>query len=355
MRVLLFGTNKEFNDPNGSGISRYAYELSNNLVRLSKAQEEINIESANYPTLPLFSAGLSPFIFSILKFKYYNRYNIVHNIEPKPIFTINRKFILITTFHDLRPLLLPNLTKSDFRNMHTTLGFVLTVKPGMQIGLNSDYFIANSTQTQNELMSVGVNKKKIFVTNLGVDNRFLHDTYKKAKSNKAKFKIGYIGLIGENKNVRLAINAIKLLSQDTYYFEIYGKPEYGYEQLTEIAKKNKNICFAGFAPESKLVDIYDSFDVFVHPSLYEGFGLPILEAQARGLPVIIYKYGKIPKEVRKYCFEAESPEHMAQIIEELKENGYNEKERKRAMEYARSFTWEKTARETLGVYKKTSD
>ena len=80
--------------------------------------------------------------------------------------------------------------------------------------------------------------------------------------------------------------------------------------------------------------------------------LPILEAQSRGLPVIIYKNGKIPKEVRKYCFEAESPEHMAQIIENIKENGYNEKLRKKATAYARSFTWEKTARETLKVYNK---
>ena len=88
------------------------------------------------------------------------------------------------------------------------------------------------------------------------------------------------------------------------------------------------------------------------PSYYEGFGLEILEAQARGLPVIIYKHAKIPNEIKRYCFEAESPEHMAQIIEELKENGYNEKQRKKAMEYARSFTWEKTAKETLEVYNK---
>ena len=106
----------------------------------------------------------------------------------------------------------------------------------------------------------------------------------------------------------------------------------------------------GFAPENKLVDIYDSFNVFVFPSHYEGFGIPIIEAQSRGLPVIIYKYGKIPKEVRKYCFEAESPEHMAQIIEDLKENGYNEKLRKKATEYARSFTWERCARETFNIY-----
>jgi alpha-1,3-rhamnosyl/mannosyltransferase len=89
----------------------------------------------------------------------------------------------------------------------------------------------------------------------------------------------------------------------------------------------------------------------VFPSYYEGFGIPIIEAQSRGLPVIIYKKGKIPKEVRKYCFEAESPEHMAQIIENLKENGYNETLQKKATEYARSFTWKRCARETLEVYK----
>ena len=113
-----------------------------------------------------------------------------------------------------------------------------------------------------------------------------------------------------------------------------------------------NVDSNGYLKEDNKLKAYDSFDAFAFPSLYEGLGSPILEAQSRGLPVIIYKYGKIPKEVRKYCFEAESPEHMAQIIEHLKENGYNEKLKKKATEYARSFTWEKCARETLEVYKK---
>jgi glycosyltransferase involved in cell wall biosynthesis len=106
----------------------------------------------------------------------------------------------------------------------------------------------------------------------------------------------------------------------------------------------------GYAPGEKIIEIYDSFDIFVFPTPYESFGLPILEAQSRGLPVIIYKYGKIPKEVRKYCFEAESPEHMTRIIENLKENGYNEKLKEKATAYARSFTWEKCARETIDAY-----
>jgi alpha-1,3-rhamnosyl/mannosyltransferase len=105
--------------------------------------------------------------------------------------------------------------------------------------------------------------------------------------------------------------------------------------------------------EENKVKAYDSFDAFAFPSMYEGLGHPILEAKARGLLVILYKYGKIPKEVRRYCFEAESPEHMAQIIENLNENGYNKKLQRKATEYARSFTWERCAKETLIVYKRS--
>ena len=112
----------------------------------------------------------------------------------------------------------------------------------------------------------------------------------------------------------------------------------------------KSLKLMGFAPEDRIVEIYDSFDVFVFPSMYEGFGLPILEAQARGLPVVIYKKGRISKEIRKNRFEAEDAVHMASIIDDLRENGYNEKLRMEATAYARSFTWKRCAKETLKVY-----
>ena len=106
----------------------------------------------------------------------------------------------------------------------------------------------------------------------------------------------------------------------------------------------------GFAPENKIVKVYDSFDVLVHPTLYAGFELEIIEAQSRGIPVIICKFGIIPKEVRKYCFEAEDEAHAASIIEDLKENGYDKKKMNEAKEYAKRFTWSRCAKETLGVY-----
>ncbi|MEM3859912.1 MAG: glycosyltransferase, partial [Candidatus Micrarchaeaceae archaeon] len=215
----------------------------------------------------------------------------------------------------------------------------------------SDFILCNSSQTKTT-----VSERFGGITNIKVVLHGTSDSILKAPVHKKKssiFNIGYIGALMKHKNVIFILNAAKYLQTKDYKFNIYGNGADA-NMLKNYIYKNKlsNVSLMGYLKEKDKVKTYDSFNAFIFPSLYEGFGSPILEAQARGLPVIIYKYGKIPKEVRKYCFEAESPEHMAQIIENLKENGYNEKLKKKATEYARSFTWEKCAKETLEVYKK---
>jgi len=354
-----FSTNKFIGS--SSAMPRYAYELYSELNRLYKI-DFIEIQNAN--SLPLLNTAIK--VSSIMKFyldDIYKRYNILHAIEPSFFLPVkNYKIIHITTVHDLIPIIAGHMLiyvpkVGYFKNriinkvVHSTLNASLMLSNISILNAikNSDYLLANSTQTKYELIKFGIKKSKIFITHMGIDNRFKQ---KISKTNKNKdFVIGHISGLTYRKNTGFLVNAFKYLTKKDIVLMIYGnKTRYIEEVLKNY--QSRRIMFMGFAPEERIIDIYDSFDVFVFPSLYEGFGQPILEAQSRGLPVIIYKYGKIPKEVRRYCFEAESPEHMAQIIENLKENGYNEKEQKKAMEYARSFTWEKTAKRTLEVYKK---
>jgi glycosyltransferase involved in cell wall biosynthesis len=325
----------------GQGIPRYVTMLYKHLIKID---EKDTIDKLLYKSLPLIGEGLSLELKSF--FSNYDRYDIIHNpIGFIPIHRIGKAKYVVTV-HDTKQIY-PNSVKSKIWQH-------LVVDRGLDYTLRkADFIITNSTQTREEVIKLGFNKNKIAIANLGLDERFTKNTQNKSIKRANIFKVGYLGAFGPNKNIKFILQAAGLIKDKNIEFNIYGNKEYWYENFEQYAPDNMK--FMGFAPEEKIVEIYDSFDVFVFPSLYEGFGLPILEAQARGLPVIIYKYGKIPREVRKYCFEAESSEHMAQIIEELKENGYNKKERKKAMEYARSFTWEKTAKETLKAYKKIYD
>ncbi len=355
MKVLLVGFKGQFTNSSGAGIDRYVYELYKNLMK----SKGLDLHKKELSALTFNVSGLHYAVnYTINQMIYYlkssflpTNFNIIH--YPSAILAPhhrNRNILALRTIHDFGPVLYPEITFDNYKyDYRLKLLNNLIIKRIYNNQLNADYFIADSSQTRDEAIRLGIEKDKISVINLGVDNRFLIKRKKEAYHK--IFNIGYIGAITYRKNTKMIIETAKHLHADIPV-NIYGNytPEY-FRKIDSIAIK-KNIHFKGFAPEYKLVDIYDSFDVFTFPSLYEGFGLPILEAQARGLPVIIYKYGKIPKEVRKYCFEAESPEHMAQIIMDLKKNGYNEKLQKRATEYARTFTWEKCARETIMVYKR---
>ena len=328
------------------GIPRYIRELYQNLMDMQKA-EDISVKKFYFPYIGGFGDALSFELGSI--FNRIDDTDILH--IPAGFFIVHRLLKgakVISTVHDTNPI--SASTKNFGYLLKDRIWRYIALKRGIRYNMRiSDAIIVDSSQTRREVIDLGFDKRKVFVVNLGLDKHFLNSKIKIIKSN--RFSVGYIGSFAINKNVNFILESAKILNNKTNFY-LWGAKTYDYLRLLENGANLKTVKFMGPAPENRILNIYDSFDVFVFPSLYEGFGLPILEAQSRGLPVIIYKYGKIPKEVRKYCFEAESPEHMAQIINDLKENGYNEKQKKKATEYARSFTWERCARETLEVYRK---
>ena len=346
LRITLLSI-KEI-EARAQGIPRYIKELYKNLVLMQKA-EDISVKKFYFPYIGRFGDALSFEIGSV--FNRIDDTDILH--IPTGFFIAHRlpkDVKVISTVHDINPI--PASTKNFGYFLKDRMWRYMALERGIRYNMRiSDVIIADSSQTKQEVIDLGFDKRKVFVVNLGLDKRFLNSKIKIIKSN--RFSVGYIGSFAINKNVNFILESAKILNNKTNFY-LWGAKTYDYLRLLENGVNLKTIKFMGPAPESRILSIYESFNVFVFPSLYEGFGLPILEAQSRGLPVIIYKYGKIPKEVRKYCFEAESPEHMAQIIENIKENGYNERLRKKVTEYARSFTWERCAKETLEVYKKVS-
>jgi glycosyltransferase involved in cell wall biosynthesis len=344
MRICILGTKEDFTNKSGKGVQRYMYELTKGLHKNKK----ITLIRKEYPTKYIGSLSL---LFCAL-FSDLSRCNIIHNLEPRPLITLRKtNAIFVTTIHDFHPFLKPELNPYDYLTIRGILGRYLVMLPGYKSALRSNYLIANSTQTRDEALKLGFDKTKIFVVPLGIDKRFIN-TPKIRNKHKSTFKVGYIGALSTTKNLELAINAFMKIPDKNMVFEIWGKKEDQFDKLEKLCKDDSRIKFMGFAPEIDLVGIYDSFDVFIHTSLYEGFGLPILEAQSRGVPVIIYTNGQIPSEVRKYCIEASDANNIAKAIIDIRNGKFSKKRETEQIRYSRKFTWTRTINETIVIYKR---
>lgn len=337
MRVAFLGLDGDFDKGIGEGTQRYVYELYRN-VRRRLGREACKV---SFPTLGSYLSGIA--------FKNFGGFDLVHIPKFRFGFPLRAgRAVTLTTEHDFQPIFAPELDadrSAGFKGwLHTEI-----LREGLMHSLKSDYLIANSTLTRDDAVTLGYDKSRIYVVNHGLDRRFFTPLPKKKGS---VFTVGYLGAFRMRKNVRFALDAFMGAEEGHMRMLLYGNSAYQFDELSKLAAGDRRITFGGFAPESEIVRTYDRFDAFVFPSLYEGFGFPILEAQARGLPVVIYKDGKIPAEVKRHCFIASDSEEMGAILEGLAANGYSEKKRASAMRYARSFTWERCARETMAVYDK---
>ena len=115
------------------------------------------------------------------------------------------------------------------------------------------------------------------------------------------------------------------------------------------------VQFTGYIPESDLPALYNGADLFAFPSLYEGFGLPVLEAMRCGAPVVTSNLSSLP-EVAGDAAILVDPYDVEAIASAMRlaltQPGLAQELQRRGLEWSKGFTWERTARQTLAVYQK---
>lgn len=329
------------------GSSRYCTEI---FKRIGNYRKYVQADITNIKEAPYVGAGLNMPLHTT--FRDYRAYDILHNLPAYPFYPIIRRSDakIITTAHEFQILLYPDINKVFIRTAKDRFYIDFIVRPGLRSLFASDYVVTNSIQTMEEAIKLGWSRKKIDVADFGVDERFIKS--KPVAGKHKSFKVGYLSTSSPRKNTFFAVRAFKLIKEKDISFDIWGKNIYTQEETDSAIGSDTRIRMMGPAPDGKIVDIYKTFDVFVFPTLYEGYGNTILEARAVGLPVILYKNGHVSPEVKKYCFEAKDEEDMADIILRLKENGYNEKTKRLSMEHARQFTWDKCIEKTVEIYQR---
>jgi glycosyltransferase involved in cell wall biosynthesis len=170
----------------------------------------------------------------------------------------------------------------------------------------------------------------------------------------------YAGNIKPHKNLERTIEAFELLRRsrefDQVKFVIIGKDIAKYAALRHAVhrhKLHKYVRFFGFVPDQTLAILYRLAAVFVFPSLYEGFGLPPLEAMASGTPVITSNVSSLPEVVGDAALlvDPHHPEAIAEAMRRiLTDSTLRADLRSRGLARARQFSWDRSIRRVREIY-----
>jgi len=214
----------------------------------------------------------------------------------------------------------------------------------------ADNIIAISEFTKQEIVRLtDVPASKINVVHQGID----HELYRPRPMEQSKRELGldadttYLLVVSselEHKRIEKATSILERVRESSKDVRLI-KAGYGEEMTGE------HIINIGWVDEEKMPALYSAADVYLHPSEYEGFGLPVLEAMACGTPVVARDVASIP-EIVGGCFDLVSPDatadEFAEAIWQYLEVEYPVHE---AVERSKEFSWAKTAVDTLNVYR----
>ncbi len=189
------------------------------------------------------------------------------------------------------------------------------------------------------------------------------------KHNIQKPYVLYVGNAYPHKNLERLIEAWNIFSEEhtTYQLVLAGKNSLFYERLKNIAAEKQsvstevmpdkfhNVVFTGYVSDEELNVLYTNAHLFVFPSLYEGFGLPPLEAMTHGVPVVSSSASCMPEVLGSAAmyFDPEDVQDIARVVEAGVQNAdmrYDMKQK--ATGELQRYSWKNLAKKTLQIYKK---
>lgn len=276
-----------------------------------------------------------------------------------------KKYKTVVTVHDLTPLIFPT---------HFPAGFKGNLRWHIQrFRLKKvDGILTDSYASKKDIEKiVNVPQEKVTVAYLAAGEEFkkLNEENAHLKNVKKKYNLPnnfilYVGDVTWNKNVPRLVKAVSEISVPLVMVgkalvsKEFDKTNIWNSDLVEVnklAQSNKNIIRLGFIPTADLVALYNLATVFVFPSVYEGFGLPIVEAMQSGCPVIISREGCMPEvgDGAVEYFDAFNTDSLENTISKVLQSKKMQKElSQKGLEQAKKFSWKITAEKTIESYKK---
>lgn len=266
----------------------------------------------------------------------------------------SRRAALVTTVHDLTPLKYPEHQHQQIIQTHQRrLG---------RIEQEQAWVIADSHATKKDLVKMlRWDDSRIVVVPLAAAEAFSQFAQldRRTKTQriaevKAKYQLGQyalsVGTQEPRKNRDRVIEAFNQLELQFPQLQLALVGKYGWGKKTATDQAKPLIKTLGFVPQIDLPALYAGAKVFVYPSLYEGFGLPVLESMTVGTPVVTSNKGSLA-EVAGNAAAIVSPHNVGSIATGMIEALTNPQDyRAKGYKQSARFSWHRTAKLTLGVY-----
>jgi len=362
---MRIGIDARFWHSSNTGIGQYTKGLVKGLAAIDRKNEYvIFLRKKDLEEWDIGAPNFHPVVIDIMHYSFAeqlimpwklltHRFDLVHFANFNfPLF-YPKKFTV--TIHDLAYFVFPG---QRLKGRLFKWGYYLTMWMGVK---RANKIIAVTKYTRDEIIRLlGGNKKKVKVILEGIDvarfpNPNADPTSLARRLNIKHPVIFYVGNWRAHKNVPTLLAAFRELREKGQKAQLIlgGKTSEEGLQLIQHHPFKKDIVVAGFIANDELPQYYALANVFVYPSLYEGFGLQVLEAQYMGVPVAASKTSTLPEVagVGARYFNPLDASEMALVVSNiLRDSRLQKSLRERGYRNLKRFSWERCARETLKIF-----
>lgn len=369
---MHIGIDARFFGPFGKGLGRYTQRLIENLEK---------VDTENTYTIFLRRENFDDYKPKNKRFKKVCAHFEWYSLEEQtawPQFLKRYKCDLVHFPHFNVPLLYRGkyvVTVHDLIILHfptkkaTTLGPLkyalkqVAYKSVIKNAVNtSDHIITVSEFSKRDIVKhFNLDKKKVTVTyeaaDFSIDAAASFEAISKNHNIQKKSYILYVGNAYPHKNIEKLIEAFELISRKhpSTKLVLVGKMDYFYKRVKDFAKEKNisNIIFPGYVTDEELAALYRNCAVYTFPSLYEGFGLPPLEAMKHGAPVTSSREACMPeilKDGALYYNPYSAVDISKKIIDVLEHEKVQAELTEKAKKVVSSYSWGICAIETKKVY-----
>ncbi len=266
-------------------------------------------------------------------------------------FNLPRRVKRVVFIHDLTPLIFPQF--------HTWISSTLQKVFLPSIVKKADWILCNSENTKKDIEDHLNPDSNISVLRPGYDDDFYHDNSKYSKQlshlTDREFILS-VGTLEPRKNLDVLIKAFEEMKRKNWSGQLVLCGGKGWRDTALIGRINaspfkKDIVLTGYVSKDDLRRLYSNCRLFVYPSLYEGFGLPILEALSCGAKVIASSSSSMPEAggMMAEYFDPLSAEELEDKIMKLMDLEYD---REKAISFAKGYRWSETAGQFLSELEK---